>query len=483
MQQPVKSFERRARTALLATLLATLAAAPVLAADQTILGQRLTVTDKTPGDPARRRVVLTARELKSANTLTGDPTGGGPSGGGLLHIVTAGGSPANDLFALPQKTASNGKPFWTAIAGGFRYADLRGENGPVQSLVVRKANNGTFSLRVVLSGKHAPLGVVPPNPGSSAYALLSLSGGDRYCVAYAPPATLQNDGARSFTVFRVAAEACPANVSGDFLALAYNVAGLPEGISGSHPATNTQLISPLLNGYDLVLNQETWQTPDPNPLAPLRVYNEVLIADALHPYKSIPMAQPLGTDPLRPSALLADGLTRMSRFPFGPEIRTRWSGCFESAADCLALKGFSVARTTFAPGVEVDVYDLHMEAGGDPQDDILRDAGISQLRDSMNTYSAGRAVIIGGDFNLHTDSEPDKSQYARLLSEAGLQDACAALACPSLGRIDKFAFRSGGGVTITAQSWHFETEVFVDGMGAQLSDHEALAVRFAWTAP
>jgi hypothetical protein len=59
--------------------------------------------------------------------------------------------------------------------------------------------------------------------------------------------------------------------SGDFLALTYNVAGLPEGISGSHPETNTPLIGPLLNAYDLVLMQESWLTPDPNPLAPLRI--------------------------------------------------------------------------------------------------------------------------------------------------------------------------------------------------------------------
>src|SRR6185503_16774088 len=45
----------------------------------------------------------------------------------------------------------------------------------------------------------------------------------------------------------------PAPTSGEFLALSYNVAGLPEGISGSHPATNTAIIAPLLNDYDLVL--------------------------------------------------------------------------------------------------------------------------------------------------------------------------------------------------------------------------------------
>lgn len=464
-------------------LLAALAlAAPAAATDQTILGQRLTISDVDAGDPGRRRVLVTARERASANTLTGDPTVAGSNGGGMLQLVTEGGTPTNEVFALPQRTGRNGKPFWRAIAGGFRYGDPRGENGPVESLVVRKTKSGTLSLRAVLTGRNVALDAVPPNPGTQAWALLSLSGGDRYCIAYGPDASIEDDGARAFKVFRVAGESCPASVSGEFLGLTYNVAGLPEGISGSHPATNTQIISPLLNAYDLVLVQESWQTPDPNPLAPIRVYHEVLVADATHPYKSIAATQPLGTDPQRPSALLADGLNRMARFPFTDVIRIRWSGCHNSAADCLAIKGFEIARTTFAPGVEIDVYNLHMEAGGDPQDDVLRDAGISQVRDAMNTISAGRAVIVGGDFNLHTDVEPDKTQYERLLAEAGLQDVCATLSCPSYGRIDKFAFRSAAGITITPLTWHFETDVFVDGMGGPLSDHDALAVRFAWSA-
>jgi len=47
--------------------------------------------------------------------------------------------------------------------------------------------------------------------------------------------------------------------------------------------------------------------------------------------------------------------------------------------------------------------------------------------------------------------------------------------------LDKFLFRSGGGVEIQPLSWHFEAEVFVTDDGRPLSDHEALAVRFAWS--
>lgn len=272
----------------------------------------------------------------------------------------------------------------------------------------------------------------------------------------------------------------PAPSAGEFLALTYNVAGLPEGISGSHPATNTPIIAPLLNNYDLVLVQESWKTPDPNPFPALHVYHEILEAGSMHPFKSVSAPLPLGTDPERPSALVSDGLNRFARFRFDDVARERWSGCHDSAADCLSLKGFSFARSTLPGGAVVDIYNLHMEAGGDPEDDDLRDAGVTQLSTFINTHSVGRAVIVGGDFNLHTDTEPDSTYFQRLLSEAGLTDVCAFLGCPQPGRIDKFLFRSSASVTLTPTSWHFETDVFMDDMGEPLSDHDALAVNFEW---
>ena len=129
-------------------------------------------------------------------------------------------------------------------------------------------------------------------------------------------------------------------------------------------------------------------------------------AGSTHPFKSLSAPLPLGTDPSRPSAFVSDGLNQFARFPFDAVVRTPWAGCHNSAADCLALKGFSVARTTIVPGVVVDVYDLHMEAGGDPEDDVLRDQGVTQLSTFIQSYSAGRPVIVGGDFNLHTNGGP-----------------------------------------------------------------------------
>ena len=96
--------------------------------------------------------------------------------------------------------------------------------------------------------------------------------------------------------------------SGSFTALSYNVAGLPEQISGSSPSTNSPHISPLLNGYDLVLLQEDWVDvfqplrdaggPD---LPPLTGYHHLIVGDAEHPHRST--IRPTGPTPpaLRPA--------------------------------------------------------------------------------------------------------------------------------------------------------------------------------------
>lgn len=472
----MRSPSRRPLTVLALSVLAALPAVPSFAADQAVQGSTFVLTNP---DPARRKLTFSAKEAGGAHTVTGEPRVPANSSGAVLRIDVAGTTPGSQTFTLGQRETAAGKPTWRALApSGFLYSDPRGEFGPVTSLRVRRAGNGTLQIKGTLKGDG--LALTPPADGTAAMVTLTIGSGDRYCVQYAD-GTLKNDAARSFRVKKPVTQACPAVVNGEINALAYNVAGLPQGISSSDPEINTPFIAPLLNGYDLTLLQETWKTPDPNPLAPTRVYHEILEAGSLHPFRSVAAPQPLGTNPFRPTALLADGLNRFSNFPFGEEIRTPWATCVDSAADCLALKGFTVARTTIAPGVVVDVYDLHMEAGGDPADDVARDQGITQLVASMNGYSAGMPIIVGGDFNLHTNTQPDGTQYARLLSEAGLTDACAAVGCSQPGRIDKFAYRSAGAVTLTALSHRFETDVFVRNGNVPLSDHEALRVRFGWS--
>jgi endonuclease/exonuclease/phosphatase family metal-dependent hydrolase len=471
---------RQTASAALAAALLLAVSAPGGAADQTVLGASFAVTNPSPSDAARRKLSFVARE-RGGPSLSGDPVAPVSSGGAVLQLLLEGGTPSAQTFALPESAPGRRKPFWRALgSSGFRYSDPRGEVGPVRSLRVRLASNGTLQLAAKLHGKGGPLELVPPDAGTGAFVTLALGSGDRYCVRYGD-GEIRDEGARSFRVRNPLTEGCPPLLEGELLALSYNVAGLPAELSGSEPDVNTPLIAPLLNGYDLVVLQESWKTPEPNPLAPTRVYHEILEAGSLHPFRSLSAPLPLGTDPLRPAALVSDGLNQFAIFPFDDVVRERWSTCHASAADCLALKGFAMARTTLAPGVTVDVYDLHMEAGSDPEDETARDAGVTQLSSFIQAMSAGRPVIVGGDFNLHTDEEPDGTQYQRLLTETGLADVCAELACAEPGRIDKFAFRSGGNVTLEALSWRFETDVFVRDDLEPLSDHDALAVRFGWT--
>lgn len=301
---------------------------------------------------------------------------------------------------------------------------------------------------------------------------------------------LPSAGAASTSEQAASPAAVPeAPTAGTFSALTYNVAGLPEPLSGSEPDINTPFISPLLNDYDLVLVQEDWDNVPPLP-EPLVVYHQLLIADVTHPYLSTPAPNPLGTDPRRDTAFVSDGLNRMSRFPFGELVREMWPNCFGGintgdggAGDCLSQKGFSVARTEFAPGVEIDVYNLHAEAGSTPLDLQYSAEDFETLADFIGTYSEGRPIIVGGDYNLHTDEAIDGAVFDQFLADTGASDVCEVVDCGAdADRIDKFVFRSSSGITIEPLSHRFERDKFVrPGDGAPLSDHSALAVDFAWT--
>lgn len=250
--------------------------------------------------------------------------------------------------------------------------------------------------------------------------------------------------------------------SGQFEALIYNVAGLPQGLKDdTFPEDNTPLISPLLNRYDLVLVQEDF------------AYHDLLIAQVDLPYRS---------EPKEPERMLNDGLNRFAIYPFGPLARHMWEECnggLDAGSDCLADKGFSLATHSLAEGVELTVVNLHMDAGGDEVDANVRSTQVDQLLDVLIAQSPGGALIVAGDTNMKPARSPvDEASFARLLETAGLTDACRALDCGD-ERIDRFLFRSGQSFQFQPTRWAIDG-TFVDGAGLDLSDHQALAVDFAW---
>jgi len=248
--------------------------------------------------------------------------------------------------------------------------------------------------------------------------------------------------------------------------LTYNVAGLPQAFSSVQPETNTPLISPLLDAYDVVLVQEDF------------AYHAALAEHAHHPFQ-IP-AFFAGGENLE----IKNGLSRFSRFPIERHTARKWVQChgiMDSLNDCLAPKGFSVAehlidlsRTTVA----IDIYNLHMEAGDDPGDRDARAAQIEQLIEAIAERSSLRAIIVAGDTNIEDPSDP---LFQRLLEGARLRDVCSELGCREPERIDRVLYRSSRWVEIQPVGWSTPDE-FVDEDGNPLSDHLPVAVELAISA-
>jgi hypothetical protein len=235
------------------------------------------------------------------------------------------------------------------------------------------------------------------------------------------------------------------------------VAGLPEGLSQSHPSVNLPVISKLINRYDIVLVQEDFSYP------------ALLRRSVTHAFVSTASSQPG----------LGDGLTEFSRIRFADYTRETWATChgfFDSYNDCLAPKGFSYARHELAPGVLVDIYDVHLDAGGAPGDRAAREQQIAQLTGAIAEHSRGFSVIVGGDTNIRR-GQADLLQ--RFEADTGLIDACQAVHCAEPHRIDRFFFRSSQTVTLTPKALVIDAK-FVDAHGQPLSDHFAVAAEFDW---
>jgi len=256
--------------------------------------------------------------------------------------------------------------------------------------------------------------------------------------------------------------------SGELLAMTYNVAGLPEGLSGSHPKVNTPLISPLLNGYELVLVQEDFW------------YHAPLSADAEHAHRSEPSREvPDWLD-------MGDGLNRFSDSAITEFTRVPWIECFgttDNGSDCATPKGFSAALHELGPGAKVLIYNLHMDASGDEGSQQARQAQVEQLIGDIEARAGAAALIVAGDTNLKqwkTERALDGPVLERLLAGAGLSDACRHVGCPEETH-DRILFRASDDLALEAVSWSRPTE-FKDGAGEDLSDHVPVVVRLEWRA-
>ncbi len=251
---------------------------------------------------------------------------------------------------------------------------------------------------------------------------------------------------------------------GELSVLTYNVAGMPEGLSSSSPEAYIPLISPLLNAYELVLVQEDFW------------YHWDLVSRVTHPHLSLPYRD-------EPNLLdMGDGLNQLSRLPFTAYDRKMWkkcSGTISCSSDCMTGKGFTFSVLTLADGLDVHLYNLHMDAGSCDGDIAARQEQVEQLLERIETDSSSAPLIIAGDTNLSGSRPADMAMLENFLETIGTQDVCRTLGC-GIESLDRVLVRGNERLILTPLAWSQPPE-FVDGAtGAALSDHLPVHARIGW---
>lgn len=262
---------------------------------------------------------------------------------------------------------------------------------------------------------------------------------------------------------------------GTFSVLTYNVAGLPDIISGGSPAANTGTIGERVRNYDIVNVQEDFN------------YHAKLYAHDNHPFRT----------PTSGGVPFGDGLNTLSKFPFMDFTRVDWNAC--NGTDCLTPKGFSMARLRLAEGVYLDVYNLHPNAHTESSDLAARRDNIRQLAHYMGDASYGNAVIVMGDTNArYTRSEDNIQELVNynFLTDAWVQlkmggqapaQGAPALVCDKVNLtddceiVDKIFYRSSPMLKLNATRYANQKNEFLDGKGRMLSDHNPYTVNFDWS--
>ena len=200
------------------------------------------------------------------------------------------------------------------------------------------------------------------------------------------------------------------NITEDKLSvMSANVAGLPIPSKfdkdGKVVPKTQKILGQLLNesGVDIICVQEDFQ------------YHSILAAQMKkYPYQTYTSGGvPVG-----------DGMNIYSKYPIYNVERVAWevfNGILDAANDGLTPKGFLKCTVDFN-GVLVDLYDVHSDANGSPDDVKAKHAQNEQLAAYIDENSADRPVIITGDMNVYTHSEQGVGIYEIYVSREGFDD-------------------------------------------------------------
>jgi hypothetical protein len=197
-------------------LVSVLVLGSALAADQTVLGYKMRVSDPLPGvNPSKRTVLAMAKERPTDETIVGDPV----ADGATLEVIVNGATSTSQSIALPggAPPISTGPGWVSKVVPGtyaiYKYVDKNGEASPVVYLLLKWKVGYYFQLKVKLDaqGNNPPIDVVPGNPTSDLGIRLTLGTGDTYCVLFGGTAggTVVDGGPQVVKAAKPTAEGCP----------------------------------------------------------------------------------------------------------------------------------------------------------------------------------------------------------------------------------------------------------------------------------
>ena len=244
--------------------------------------------------------------------------------------------------------------------------------------------------------------------------------------------------------------------------LSYNVHGLDRLVVDDDPETRMPAISSRLNAYDVALIQESW------------TYWDALASDTTHSVRE------RGNGP-HPGTFFQTGLASLARPAFVAVSRGSLGACagwLGGANDCLADKGYLRLKLRLANGVELDFWNLHLDAGDSDEDRAARSVQLESLVTRVSELSGAGPLVVAGDFNLEAENPADRALFERFRGALSLADSGARSAAD--GRfprkhIDYILYRDGAGVSVAPVEVG-EAREFSDA-AAPLSDHPALFAR------
>jgi endonuclease/exonuclease/phosphatase family metal-dependent hydrolase len=248
--------------------------------------------------------------------------------------------------------------------------------------------------------------------------------------------------------------------------LSYNVHGLNHWVVSDDPEARMPKISARLNDYDVALIQESWE------------YWDALASEASHSVKE------RGSGP-QPGTFFHNGLTSFARARFLALTRGSLGACsgwLGGANDCLADKGYLRLRLRLADGIDVDFWNLHLDAGDSADDRAARASQLETLEERVQTVSGGGALVVAGDFNSSAENPDDAALLARFAQALGLENTGArsdSHGAFAQKHIDYIFVRSDSRARCKVLATG-EAEEFQDA-GAPLSDHPAIFARLEWT--